>query len=138
MKTEFPVRRPLKVFVSSSRKDAKLTHRLAHLLRAADFDVFLDSFDLPPSETWQEALREHLHGADAVVLLVTPAALDSPWMMRELGMAEAFDKPVIPVVVGLEARRLPEPLQSYQTVSIDQLPKAVSELMMRETGRAKE
>jgi hypothetical protein len=119
------------IFISSSRQDAELARDIARRLRAAGFVPWLDSTVLGGGEDWNSILRDRLRDAAAVFMLLTPAALDSPWMMRELGMAEAFDKTVIPVVAGLTPERLPEPLQSYQVVPFDQLDEAIDGLTQR-------
>ena len=51
--------------------------------------------------------------------------------MTELGMAEGFDKLVVPVTAGIGPGRLPAPLQSYRAVPFDQLDRAIGELTQK-------
>jgi hypothetical protein len=62
------------------------------------------------------------------LIVVTPASLRSPWIMTELGMAEALGRQVVPVTVGLRPQELPAPLQTYHTVPFDRLDGAIDEL----------
>jgi hypothetical protein len=81
---------------------------------------------------FRRQLRERLQDVDAVLLLVTPAALESGWVMVAVGMAEGLEKPVVPVTAGLEPEELPPgPLSSYQAVTYDRLDEGIAELMRR-------
>ena len=125
MKTSRATRR---VFISHSRQDDELVRDIARRLRDAGLKPFVDFTDIPVGTEWKKILRERLREAHAMLILVTPAALRSPWMMTELGMAEGFDREIIPVTAGLKPRDLPAPLHSYHAVPFDQVDSAISEL----------
>ena len=125
MKTSRATRR---VFISHSRQDDELVRDIARRLRDAGLKPFVDFTDIPVGTEWKKILRERLREAHAMLILVTPAALRSPWMMTELGMAEGFDRDIIPVTAGLKPRDLPAPLRSYHAVPFDQVDSAISEL----------
>jgi nucleoside 2-deoxyribosyltransferase len=84
---------------------------------------------------------EVIRSSDAVIFLLTPASLDSPWTAYEMGVADGADKPILTVVAGAGKRPLPPLLESYQTVPYDQLDEAVLALAHRlrdETATADE
>ena len=123
------------VFVSHSGQDNELVRDIARRLRDAGLKSFVDFEAVPNVAARKRRLRERLRKADAVLILVTPATLlRSSWTMTELGMAEAFDRIILPVMAGLNPRDLPAPLQSYQAVPFDQLDQAISKLSERLTG----
>lgn len=64
----------------------KLRTKLVERLAACGFgpgDVWFDRSRLNPGDEWELAIVEALHGCKAAVLLLTPEALQSPWVLRE-------------------------------------------------------
>src|SRR5208282_3709460 len=101
-------------FISHSHKDDELARDLARRLRESGLKPVVDLGDLPPGVEWKETVHKQIRAADAILMLVTPAALKSGWMMTELGMAEGFDRVVVPVTAGLKRRDLSAPLRDYR------------------------
>jgi hypothetical protein len=52
--------------------------------------------------------------ADRVLLLMTPRSKESLWVAAEAGGAWALDKPLIPVLMFVEAKELFEPIRRFQ------------------------
>ena len=73
-----------------------------------------------------------------MLILVTPAALDSAWTMAELGMAEGCERVVIPVRAGVKLPDLPAPLATYHVAPYDQVDGVISMLSERLTTAAHE
>lgn len=122
------------VYISHSPKDRDLARDLARRLRAAGETPVLElEFPSGVSER-KETLRGLLRKVHAVILLVTPAAMESEWLMTELGMAEGLDKPVILVTAGLGDVPLPAPLQYCQAFPYDQVDEAIAGLTERLAG----
>jgi hypothetical protein len=119
------------VFISHSGQDNELVRDIARRLRDAGFKPFVDFEGVSAVGERKRILRERLREADAMLVLVTPAALKSPWMMAELGMADGFDRIIVPVMAGLQTTDIPAPLRSYQAVPFDQLDGAINELSER-------
>lgn len=122
------------IFISHSGRDTELVRDIARRLRAAGLKPIVVLDVVSGVTERKKALRERLREADAVLILVTPAALESPWLMTELGMAEAFDRDIIPVTAGLKPRDFPAPLRSYQAVPFDRLDAAIRELSKKFAG----
>ena len=97
-------------------------------LREAGLEPFADFTELPVGADWKKTVREQIRSADAMLMLVTPAALKSAWMMTELGMAEGFERVVVPVMAGLKSSDIPLPLRTYQVAPFDRVDGAISKL----------
>jgi TIR domain len=72
-------------------------------------DVFIDLHGIGAGERWRDALRKANASCEAVILLASPASLDSKECQRELNLAEDLGKPilvVIPYGVGKDDPRL--------------------------------
>jgi hypothetical protein len=85
------------VFISYAHEDIGFARRLARILKRQGIMANPDSA-FRPGEDVVEHFAKALDGSDAIVLLLSPAALHSPSVMSEIGAALASRKPVIPVV----------------------------------------
>lgn len=92
----------MRVFLSYHHKDAKKAETLRKSLESEGFQVWDPSAHLLPGEDWNKAVSEALRSAQAMIVLLSPDAVDSPWMRREIGYAlgeRRFEGRLIPVVV---------------------------------------
>lgn len=87
------------VFLSYSRSDRGLANRVREDLSARGVDVWTDR-RLGLGGSWLAAIRTAIDGARAVVVLATPAALASRWVMREVEAAHALGRRIVPVLAG--------------------------------------
>ncbi|MGZ3143160.1 toll/interleukin-1 receptor domain-containing protein [Lentzea chajnantorensis] len=98
-----------RVFISYSRREFHFAEEAAAVLGArAGLDPWLDVQRLRPGTDWAAALDEGLEQADALLLLVSPAALASAYVRHE--WTRALERG-IPVHLGVvEAAVLPQEL----------------------------
>jgi hypothetical protein len=87
------------VFLSYSRTDRGLVDRVREDLSARGVNVWSDR-RLGLGGSWLAAISAAIDGARAVVVLATPAALASQWVMREVEAARALGKRIVPVLAG--------------------------------------
>ncbi len=125
-----------RVFISHSHRDDELVRDLARRLHGAGLIPVVDWTALPVGKDWKKTVREQIRGADAMLILVTPAIQSSAWMMAELGMAEGFERIILPVTVGLKPSDLPAPLQTYHTAPFDEVGAAINRLSKKLTAGA--
>lgn len=93
----------MKVFISHTQKDTELARKVAAVLREAGLDVWFDANEILPGENWAEKISEALKESEAMVVLLTPEALESNNVRREIDYAlgeKTYDKRLIPVIVG--------------------------------------
>jgi hypothetical protein len=76
-----------RLFVSHSSLDADLTRQVCDRLRPASgklgYDVRVDYEELKPGVDWPRRLHEEMACCHAAVLLLTPNAVASPWVLKE-------------------------------------------------------
>jgi hypothetical protein len=102
------------VFISHSSKDKAFARHLATEMRRCGVQVWFDEWDIRVGSAIHFTLTEGIDKSDFVVVVLTPAALESPWVEREWRYActresEGKDIAVIPVL--LEICVLPLPLR---------------------------
>lgn len=95
--------KPMNVFLSYSHTDALLAAQVSRGLKAAGLNVWSPDGDLLPGDNWAAEVARALEESQAMVVLLTPDAMHSPWVKREmeyaLGAQNYCDR-LIPVVVG--------------------------------------
>ena len=91
----------MKVFISHASKDTALAKRVAAVLKKSGLEVW-DDQKIMPGENWAERVAEALRESEAMVVLLTPEALQSKWVRRDIEYAlseKRYSKRLIPVLV---------------------------------------
>lgn len=97
----------LQVFISYARRDGrKFADWLERALKLRGFDAYLDRKDIVPGEPWRTRLAELIRTADAVVFVVTPAAVASDVCRWEAEQATEHGKRILPAILKPVPRRL--------------------------------
>lgn len=95
---------PTRVFISYSRRDEAAVVRITAELVAdpaaeAAVDVLRDKEDILPAEAWSDRLVQLITQADAFALFLTPDAVASVEVGREIEQAVKLGKRIVPVLV---------------------------------------
>ena len=122
------------VFISYSQKDGDIAASLASKLEDAGLKCFMADRSILAAAQWEPKLREAMLDADSVLLLMTPRSKESLWVAAEAGAAWVLNKPLIPVLMFVDAQELFEPVRKYQarraetTEQIDTLVRELRDL----------
>lgn len=88
------------VFVSYSTKDRDFVERLRRHLKQAGVNVWIDHEGLTPgTPNWEQALRDAIRSASAIILAASPNSRKSAYVLDELTVARLEKKPIYPVWV---------------------------------------
>jgi len=91
------------VFLGYSRKDRSEMQIVKEGLRKAGFSVWTDEGLAPGTQSWQDAIEEAVKQVQAMVVLLSPNAIQSMWLKNEIGFAQARKKRVFPVLISGDA-----------------------------------
>lgn len=111
-----------KIFISYSRADKAFAADLYRGLSDAGFKPWLDLFDIPPAYPVLQAIQEGIRTSDLLVVLISPAALKSNWVKKELNIAAQcqlsnIGVKVLPVLLsGIRCNDLPTRLQRINCI----------------------
>lgn len=83
------------VFISHAHEDEAIARRVAADLQAEGWSVWIAPDSIMPGEIWVEAINRGLEESGYYLLIQTPAAASSPWVVTETNVA-----------IGLEHQRL--------------------------------
>lgn len=114
----------MKVFISYSSKDEALASKLVEALEGAGLDAWYKKREVMPGDNWAEKIASGLKESNAMVVLVTPDALESDAVQSSISYAlgeKAFSKRLIPVIVGDSAEfkdRIPWIFKRLHTVNL--------------------
>jgi nucleoside-triphosphatase THEP1 len=94
-----PLQKPIQfAFLSYAREDAEFVLRLAKDLRAGAAGVWMDQLDIVPGQRWDRAVEDALAKCREVVVILSPAAVESTNVMDEVSLALEDGKTVVPVL----------------------------------------
>ena len=110
----------VRVFISHDSQDARFAHRLADDLGGLGVPVWIAPESIQPGESWVPAIERGLGECTHMVIVLTPAALDSQWVRKETEVAITLERQgrmrVIPLDV--EPCKVPLLLSSYQMIAL--------------------
>jgi formylglycine-generating enzyme required for sulfatase activity len=110
------------VFISHATQDAEFAHRLAGDLQQLGVPIWIAPESIRPGESWVEAIERGLGESCAMLVVLTPAALESRWVKKETSVAIALEREGCMEVIPLDVQPCDVPLllKSYQMVSFRQ------------------
>ena len=97
----------MKVFISHAYSDEQLAQKVAAILQEAGLEVWDAMREILPGDNWAQHVSNALQESEAMVVLLTPDAVRSEWVRREMrwnieyALGEIrFRSRLIPVVAG--------------------------------------
>lgn len=89
---------PQLAFFSYAHEDAEFALRLAKDLRAGGAAVWMDRLDIKLGERWDRAIEDALAKCPQLLVILSPAAIESTNVMDEVSLALEEGKTVLPVI----------------------------------------
>jgi hypothetical protein len=86
-------------FLSYARLDQAIALRLADDLIAAGVSVWVDQYDIQPSQPWDRTVENAVRTCRGFIAVLSPAAVASPNVADEVSVAIDDGKAIIPVLV---------------------------------------
>jgi len=128
----------MRVFISHSSADAWVARKISEDLRGRGVDTFLDAKDLQTGDPIEDSIHGNLADCDELLLLVSPAALKSAWVLIEVGGARALGKRLIPILLHVAPNELPDPINRNLARRIDEIDTYYGEVQQRAQGARKD
>ena len=124
----------MKVFISHSSRDRWIARRISQDLNAIGVETFLDEKDIETGASIDEMIGDHLKDCDDCLMLLSPTALNSHWVLVEIGGAKALGKRLIPVLLHIGANEMPAPISKLLARDINEIDRYYEELKQRLAG----
>jgi hypothetical protein len=94
------------VFVSHSSRDTWVAQQIAREMTACGAEPFLDEADIETGAEFEDAILTFLSKAHELVVLLTPWALDRPYIWAEIGAAWGRRIPIVAILHGITPQEL--------------------------------
>jgi TIR domain len=91
---------PPRVFISHASAQRATAVALAEAMEATGVSTWISYRDIKPGEDWVDAIPVGVRSAEVVLVLVSPEAMSSDWVDRELMMAVRSKRKLLPVLLG--------------------------------------
>jgi len=91
---------PAEVFLSHSSQDREMAGRVAEMLRAHGVPVWFSQANIVRAQQWHDEIGAALGRCDWFVVLLSPDAVASKWVKRELLFAlenDRYNKRIVPI-----------------------------------------
>lgn len=100
--------------------------RVVKYLRSQGLNVWVDNEKLVPgTPVWENEIEKAIKGAFAIVVVLSPDAKNSEWVLREITLADQYQKRAFPVLVaGKNEDSIPFRLVTRQFVDLRNNEKA--------------
>ncbi|MGH9760886.1 MAG: toll/interleukin-1 receptor domain-containing protein [Blastocatellia bacterium] len=89
------------IFISHSSRDTWVAKQIAREVTLAGGTPFLDEADIEVGEDFEEKILCFLEAAHELLVLLTPWALDRPYVWAELGAAWGRRIPIVGILHGM-------------------------------------
>ena len=92
---------PEEIFLSHSSQDASFATRLAEVIRRHGVPVWYSPTNITGAQQWHDEIGSALKRCDWFVLVLSPAAVESMWVKRELLYVlqqERYGRKIVPVL----------------------------------------
>lgn len=88
----------LRIFLSHSHDDNDWCDGFVEELRKYDVDIWYDHRSLELGDDWIDSIEKELADRDILLVIITPEAMDSTWVKRELRLALTMDKRIVGII----------------------------------------
>lgn len=115
----------MKVYISYSQADETVAQKLAEALQDEGLEVWYDQMEIMPGENWGEKVAQGLRESEAMIVLLSPQALNSNYVRHDIEYALSelrYRNRLISVVVAsshkIPHENIPWILRSLQLIEL--------------------
>ena len=115
---------PQEIFLSHSDHDRQFVQELVAVLRRHGLPVWYSRTNIRGAQQWHDEIGAALHRCDWFVLVLSPSAVESIWVKRELLFSlreNRFDNKIVPLLYqDCDYERLSWTLPDFQMIDFTQ------------------
>ena len=115
-------RRPKLVFLSHATRDQKFAGKIAEALGKHGIPVWYSRTHLGGAQQWQQEIGKALKRCDWFIVLLSPSAVKSMWVKRELSYAliqKRYEDRIVPLLLrDCEHETLHWTLATFQMIKL--------------------
>lgn len=100
------------IFLSYSRSDSDIATKITRDIQKCNGNIWMDQLHISGGDRWDKAIEDALEKSSHVIILLSPASIDSYNVMDEVSYALEENKTVIPLLI--ENCKIPYRLRCLQ------------------------
>lgn len=135
------MKKPREIFFSHASIDRVAADKIVSRLRRAGLRVWYSKTHLKGAQQWQAEIGAALKRCDWFVVLLSPAAVKSKWVERELAYAlqhDQYDRHIVPLLLRTcNFERLSWTLGAIQMIDSTKGPEAGADTLLKLWGPRK-
>jgi hypothetical protein len=135
------MKKPREIFFSHASIDRVAADKIVFRLRRVGLRVWYSKTHLKGAQQWQAEIGAALKRCDWFVVLLSPAAVKSKWVERELAYAlqhDQYDRHIVPLLLrGCNYERLSWTLGAIQMIDSTKGPEAGADTLLKLWGPKK-
>lgn len=108
-----------RLFISHLSEDKAKAHTLKDVLASYQIAAFVAHDDIQPSTEWQSEIESALRTMDAMIAMLTPGFVSSPWCDQEVGYALGRRRFVLGLRMGADPHGFLGRFQGLQVSGLD-------------------
>lgn len=138
------VRDRYSVFISHSSVDTWVARQIARHVEEAGASAFLDAADIDHGDDFEDRILEAADGADEALVLLTPWAKQSRYLLMEIGIFWGQRKRIVVLLHGESAESIgadaamPVRLKRTHFLELNEIEGYLSQLRARVGGKGRE
>lgn len=121
----------MRIFISHSKQDRWVANRISEDLIHRGLETFLDEKDIETGGSISQEIQQNLENCDEALLLLSPMALKSEWVLIEIGGARALRKRLVPILHHVGANDLPDALRDDLARDLNEIHVYYDEVIQR-------
>ena len=120
-----------RVFVSHATVDKWLAITICDRIEAIGATTFRDDRDIAGGDDIPDTIRDAIDVSDEMVVLLTPASVNRPWVQFEVGAAWQRRALIVVIRQHVETDSIPAMLQSKRALDLNDFERYLDELQTR-------
>jgi hypothetical protein len=106
------------IFISHASEDSEIAKEFASMFEKRRIESFVANFNVFAGADWNNQVKEEIYKSDELLLILSPDAMKSNWVLIEVGAAWILGKPITPAVMYTDLNTVPEPIKKFQAKPI--------------------
>lgn len=121
------------VFISHATADKWVAKAICEKIESVGASTFRDDRDINGGDDIPESIRKEIKRSKEIIVLLTPASVNRPWVLFEVGAAWGWRKDfrIVPVLYHVDVEPIPEMIKAKKAISLNDFDTYLSEIRKR-------
>jgi len=127
------VRPNYQVFITHATADKWVAKVICEKVESVGASTFRDDRDIDGGDNIPERIRMEIKRSKELIVLMTPASVNRPWVLLEVGAAWGWRKNfrIVPVLYHVDVEPIPEMFKAKKVIFLNDFDTYVAEIKRR-------